>query len=271
MEALIAILVFVFVFWLTAELRRPPEWLCRHGKRVGKGRKQCAACQAEAEEQERLKKERERVQAARAAADLAARRAEIARERKTEAKRVRDLSHLMRLDPVRFETLVLDVYRRLGWDAKATATTGDRGVDGYLSRAGERVVLQCKRITTGRVGAPVLRDLLGTVVKEGSDRGILVTTSSFTEDALTWAEGVDRLELIDGRKLVQMVQTAYPEGSLVPEELVTPQQRIVRAPNTCPECGSKIRRVNGPHGAFMGCSSYPECRWTRSIRKRTAN
>ena len=35
----------------------------------------------------------------------------------------------------------------------------------------------------------------------------------------------------------------------------------------CPECGGKLREKNGQYGSFMGCSNYPECRYTRKIRK----
>lgn len=34
----------------------------------------------------------------------------------------------------------------------------------------------------------------------------------------------------------------------------------------CPECGSKLIEKNGRNGRFIGCSGYPRCRYTRSIR-----
>ncbi len=33
----------------------------------------------------------------------------------------------------------------------------------------------------------------------------------------------------------------------------------------CPECGSLLRKRNGKYGPFMGCSNYPECRFTRPV------
>jgi DNA-directed RNA polymerase subunit RPC12/RpoP len=36
--------------------------------------------------------------------------------------------------------------------------------------------------------------------------------------------------------------------------------------NICPECGSRLIERNGRNGRFMGCSGYPRCRYTRSIR-----
>lgn len=36
--------------------------------------------------------------------------------------------------------------------------------------------------------------------------------------------------------------------------------------NVCPDCGEKLRERNGPYGRFLGCSSYPACRYNRKIR-----
>ena len=35
----------------------------------------------------------------------------------------------------------------------------------------------------------------------------------------------------------------------------------------CPECGGKLVEKNGRNGRFIGCSSFPRCRYTRSIKK----
>ena len=37
-------------------------------------------------------------------------------------------------------------------------------------------------------------------------------------------------------------------------------------PTVCPECGSRLVERNGRNGRFVGCSSYPRCKYTRSIR-----
>ena len=50
-------------------------------------------------------------------------------------------------------------------------------------------------------------------------------------------------------------------------EITIPQRNKRRYdPNTCPECGSRLIERNGRSGRFMGCSGYPRCRYTRSIR-----
>lgn len=38
-------------------------------------------------------------------------------------------------------------------------------------------------------------------------------------------------------------------------------------PTICPECGGKLKERNGRNGPFIGCTNYPNCHYTRSIRK----
>jgi len=34
----------------------------------------------------------------------------------------------------------------------------------------------------------------------------------------------------------------------------------------CPRCGGKMKMKNGKYGSFLGCSQYPRCRCTISVR-----
>lgn len=40
-------------------------------------------------------------------------------------------------------------------------------------------------------------------------------------------------------------------------------QRVASG-EACPWCGSELVERNGKYGPFMGCSSYPKCRYTRN-------
>lgn len=39
-------------------------------------------------------------------------------------------------------------------------------------------------------------------------------------------------------------------------------------PNICPECGGRLRLIQGPFGKFMGCEDYPTCKFNRRVRKK---
>ena len=37
--------------------------------------------------------------------------------------------------------------------------------------------------------------------------------------------------------------------------------------NICPKCGGKLVERNGKYGKFIGCSNYPNCKYTDKINK----
>ncbi len=102
-----------------------------------------------------------------------------------------------------FEAKCMDLLRQRGFDVEATRRTSDGGIDlvasSYDPFVGGKYVVQCKD-WSGKVGVTVVRELYGVVHSENANRGILITSSSFTQEALHFADG-KRLELIDGDKL----------------------------------------------------------------------
>jgi restriction system protein len=265
--ALIAVCVLAVMLWTRVFQKR-----CTHGLPI-RSDQPCSECERAraAAEMERRQQEEE---ARRRAEDEKRRLAEL---RIKEAENIRQLTYLQAMDPIEFERIVTHAYRILGWDVQETPASGDRGVDAYLRRNGKVSILQCKRLTSGRVGTPVLRDLLGTIVAEAADGGILVTTSSFSEDAMKWC-AARPIELVDGHKLLKIIASAYPLGSPVPEDFITRRRHPVVVPSRCPWCGAKTkRRRKGRRGPFYGCTAFPNCRWTmpvprgayRAIRQQT--
>jgi len=60
-----------------------------------------------------------------------------------------------------------------------TAGSADHGVDLLATRAGEKVVVQCKRYRDRSVGEPVVRDLYGAMQHENADRGYYLVTAAY--------------------------------------------------------------------------------------------
>ena len=251
-------LLCLAVLWST-ELRRE----CKHGRRLYGvlGARVCPDCQEQ--------HAREAEEHAREAAAQQRRRAE---ERGQAARRafkyIRDLSHLNSLDPFKFEELVLLTYKRLGWNVQGTPRSGDHGVDGILKKDSQVVVLQCKRLQSGKVGPGVLRDLLGTVTKEGATNGVLVTTSDLSSAAMAWIRDVPQITHVNGPMLVSMIKDAFPDRSSVPVEFGFVQESEEQDA-VCPRCGRPVRLVTWRHGEFLGCTGYPGCRWTESVGLRS--
>jgi restriction system protein len=92
-----------------------------------------------------------------------------------------------------------------------TGRTGDGGIDGSGTLqlnplVSFKVLFQCKKYK-GSVSSSQIRDFRGAMAGR-ADKGIVITTGSFTADAKREAsrDGVPPIELIDGSRLVQMLE-----------------------------------------------------------------
>ena len=112
-------------------------------------------------------------------------------------------------DPTDFEFQVAEALRNLGLKVDVTGGVGDEGVDIVAFDPspiqGGKYIVQCKRYDpSNKVGVQEVRELYGVVQAKGVNKGILVTSSSFTSGALRFAEGKP-LELIDGKALRSLI------------------------------------------------------------------
>ena len=121
------------------------------------------------------------------------------------------LELLVDLAPDRFEHLASRLLREEGFvTARVTGRSGDGGIDGIgvyrLSLVSFPVFFQCKRYR-GRVGAGAVRDFRGAMAGRG-DRGLLITTGTFTRDAKQEAtrDGAPPIDLIDGERLCDLLK-----------------------------------------------------------------
>jgi restriction system protein len=111
-----------------------------------------------------------------------------------------------------FEQLVAQLFEwefvKEGVEVRVTRVSRDRGVDAVLfdphPLRGGKFVLQAKRYTKP-VDVAAVRDLYGTVVNEGANRGILITTSSYGPDSYAFAKDKP-ISLVDGPNLLVMLR-----------------------------------------------------------------
>ncbi|MFT0533185.1 restriction endonuclease [Castellaniella hirudinis] len=119
---------------------------------------------------------------------------------------------LLQVSPARFEVIVLDVLHQLGYgtsrtDLQRVGGTGDGGIDGVISldKLGlEKVYVQAKR-WQNTVGRPELQAFYGALAGQKAKRGIFMTTSGFTAQAVDFAKSVEGIVLIDGSRLVNLM------------------------------------------------------------------
>lgn len=117
--------------------------------------------------------------------------------------------------PAFFEELVVQLLLKMGYGGsrreagKAVGRSGDGGIDGVINedRLGlDSIYVQAKR-WQGPVGEPDIRNFLGALVGRGANKGVFITTSSFSEPAQQFVTRTlqQRIVLIDGARLSELM------------------------------------------------------------------
>ncbi len=118
--------------------------------------------------------------------------------------------------PAFFEQLIVTLLLSMGYggstaDAgRALGRSGDDGVDGVIDQDAlglDRVYVQAKRYAEGNnIGAGAIRDFFGSLDRHRANKGLFVTTSTFSSSARETAEFLSkRIVLIDGTQLAKLM------------------------------------------------------------------
>lgn len=113
-----------------------------------------------------------------------------------------------------FEKLVLDLMLAMGYggsreDSGSLTNAGaDEGIDGIISEDQlglESIYLQAKK-WQNTVGRPEIHKFVGALHGRRARKGVFLTTSTFTRDAIEYAKTIDtKVVLIDGRRLAELM------------------------------------------------------------------
>lgn len=113
-----------------------------------------------------------------------------------------------------FEQLVVELLLKMGYgesrseSGRVVGRSGDEGIDGIISedRLGLDVVyLQAKK-WEGTVGRPEIQKFVGALHGKRAKKGVFITTSSFSAEAVAYVEHIDpRVVLIDGHRLAEFM------------------------------------------------------------------
>ena len=126
------------------------------------------------------------------------------------------LELLYTLNSVRFERLILDLLKAMGYGAgslgshQMTRSTGDGGIDGIIHEDAlglDAVYIQAKRYAAeNKVGRPSIQQFIGSLTGEGATKGVFVTTSDFSAEARGYLAKVQhRVVLIGGVQLARLM------------------------------------------------------------------
>jgi restriction system protein len=116
--------------------------------------------------------------------------------------------------PAFFEKVVLDLMKAMGYggwgdaSGRLTSAGADEGIDGIIheDRLGlDAIYLQAKR-WQGPVGRPEIHKFVGALYGRRARKGVFVTTSTFTREAVDYAAQIDtKVVLVDGRTLARLM------------------------------------------------------------------
>jgi len=124
------------------------------------------------------------------------------------------LAKIIANPPDFLERAVVDLVVRMGYggtrkDAgEALGRAGDGGIDGIIKEDPlglDIIYLQAKR-WEGPVGRPEIQKFAGALQGQRARKGIFITTSSFTAEALDYASRIEtKIILIDGARLAKLM------------------------------------------------------------------
>lgn len=124
------------------------------------------------------------------------------------------LSRILSCSPTFFEQLVVELLVKMGYggsrrDAgERIGQSGDGGIDGIIKedRLGlDAIYIQAKR-WQGSVGRPEIQKFVGALQGQRAKKGVFITTSSYTAEAIDYASRIDtKVVLIDGNQLAGLM------------------------------------------------------------------
>jgi restriction system protein len=124
------------------------------------------------------------------------------------------LSRILSCSPTFFERLVVELLVKMGYggsrrDAgERIGQSGDGGIDGIIKedRLGlDTIYIQAKR-WQGSVGRPEIQKFVGALQGQRAKKGVFITTSSYTAEAVDYASRIDtKVVLIDGKLLANLM------------------------------------------------------------------
>jgi restriction system protein len=172
-----------------------------------------------------------------------------------------------------FEFLVAQAYRQQGYRVVENEEMGpDGGIDLIIEKNSNRYIVQCRQWHTVKVGVKVVREMYGTMHSVNAQGVIIITSGLFTQEAKNFAHDKS-IDLVEGNELVQLIkhaQTAKPIEKPQVRPTVEKKTPEMLSDTQCPSCGSQLivrvaKRGKNTGKEFIGCSSFPKCKFTKPI------
>lgn len=163
------------------------------------------------------------------------------------------LNRLRNLSPREFEEYISFLFNQLGFSTEAVGRSHDGGIDVIASKDGIKHYIQCKKHISSQVSVSDVRSFCGALTDHlAKGKGYFITTNKFTLEAEKFAEN-QPIELIDGDRLLKYIEIAKLDNDAY----------FKKEEEKCPQCNGKLVERRGKYGRFLGCSNYPNCKFTK--------
>lgn len=131
----------------------------------------------------------------------------IKRYQKAAKKKIYLKSNIHNIDHMSgedFERYLKAHFEKIGYRVSTTPASNDYGADLVLTKNNEKVIVQAKRYT-GKIGNKAIQEATGALGFYGAGRGMVVTNSYFTSNAVKLAKA-NHIELWDRNTLIHKFQ-----------------------------------------------------------------
>ena len=124
------------------------------------------------------------------------------------------LAKILDNSPTFFEELVAKLLLSMGYGGSEKdilqnrGKSGDEGIDGIIKQdvlGLDKIYIQAKR-WNGNVSRPEVQKFVGAVHGQNANRGVFITTSTFTNEAKEYAKNINsNIILVDGKMLTKLM------------------------------------------------------------------
>ncbi|AKL94712.1 endonuclease [Clostridium aceticum] len=107
---------------------------------------------------------------------------------------VREPNYLDSIDPIQFEKLVYNLFCSNGLNVEMNTNYRDSGYDFMLyTPTGKRIMIEVKKYrTTSKVSISTIRQLVGSMVIEHIDAGVIITSGQYTNSVSHFINGIEQ-------------------------------------------------------------------------------
>lgn len=171
-----------------------------------------------------------------------------------------NIKDIDKMDGLDFEYYLSVLFKELGYKAIVTNGSHDFGADLILKKGNHKIVVQAKRYGYKKnVSIGAIQEVFASQRYHNADESWVITNSYFTKSAIKLAKPCnvklkDRYEL---SKWILSIQSSTTPKSAKKENV---KNRM------CPKCNHELKvRQSKTGNEFIGCSNYPNCKYTESI------